>query len=307
MNDYEAKQERRRERLERASERAAREADSRHRASRAATAGIPFGQPILVGHHSEKRHRAAVDRSWNHLGKAVEAGERSKALAARAAAVGTGGISQDDPDAVEKLRERLAELEAQREGMKKANKAYQAARKLGVASKPLDEIPVEALEKIAKVSGLPIGDRALVAAVTWVPNYSFERGPFIGWPLQNLGGNIRRIEGRIEQLERRGKERAEMLEQGLQGTETVVGEIRVVENIEANRLQVFFPGKPSYDVRTKLKRNGFRWAPSEGAWQRHINAYARSIAVQIASEIGLAARSNAPGAALAQPEETQSQ
>ena len=32
-------------------------------ASRKATEGIPFGQPILVGHHSERRHRNAIERS----------------------------------------------------------------------------------------------------------------------------------------------------------------------------------------------------------------------------------------------------
>ena len=36
----------------------------------------------------------------------------------RAASVGSGGISSDDPEAVVKLRERLAELEAEQEAMK---------------------------------------------------------------------------------------------------------------------------------------------------------------------------------------------
>lgn len=40
-------------------------------ASDAITEHIPMGQPILVGHHSERRHRRALERSWNHLSKGV--------------------------------------------------------------------------------------------------------------------------------------------------------------------------------------------------------------------------------------------
>src|SRR4051794_4138295 len=60
----------RRERLERRAERLRGWADGRdakadaaYEASRAATEHIPFGQPILIGHHSERGHRADLDRS----------------------------------------------------------------------------------------------------------------------------------------------------------------------------------------------------------------------------------------------------
>lgn len=42
-------------------------------------------------------------------------------------------------------------------------------------------------------------------------------------------------------------------------------------NTEENRLQIFFDHKPEEDVRSELKANGFRWAPSAGAWQRQLN------------------------------------
>ncbi len=47
--------------------------------------------------------------------------------------------------------------------------------------------------------------------------------------------------------------------------------VNLVQNVEANRVQLIFPGKPSADVRAELKARGFRWSPSEGAWQRHLN------------------------------------
>ena len=59
-----------------------------------------MGQPILVGHHSERRHRRDLDRIHRNLERAMEAEKTAKELAYRAAAVGTGGISSDDPDAI---------------------------------------------------------------------------------------------------------------------------------------------------------------------------------------------------------------
>lgn len=275
MNWYEAKQEARRERLEAASERAARESDAHHRASHAATEGIPFGQPILVGHHSEGRHRRALDRSWNQLGKAVEADKRSKALAYRAAAVGSGGISSDDPDAVAKLREELADKVASRDAMKAANKAYRDARKRK-AERPAS---AELVTELATTYAIPESMARLAA--DWTAEYSFQKGPFEGYSFQNIGANIRRIEQRIEQLEQRAKLVDEMEQTGAVHVEQRIGEVRIVENFAANRLQIFFPGKPSAEVRTQLKGRGFRWAPSEGAWQRHLTGNARWAAEEI--------------------------
>lgn len=42
-------------------------------------------------------------------------------------------------------------------------------------------------------------------------------------------------------------------------------------NTADNRLQIFFEEKPDEETRSSLKSNGFRWAPSAGAWQRQLN------------------------------------
>jgi hypothetical protein len=41
------------------------------------------------------------------------------------------------------------------------------------------------------------------------------------------------------------------------------------------RLQLFFDGKPDENTRSILKSNGFKWAPSQGAWQRQLNSNAK--------------------------------
>ena len=42
-------------------------------------------------------------------------------------------------------------------------------------------------------------------------------------------------------------------------------------NAEENRIQVLFDEKPDDEIRRELKSNGFKWAPSKNAWQRHLN------------------------------------
>ena len=50
---------------------------------------------------------------------------------------------------------------------------------------------------------------------------------------------------------------------------------KVVKNFSEDRLQIIFPGKPDSETISKLKSNGFRWAPRSTAWQRQLslNAY----------------------------------
>ncbi|WP_416565093.1 DUF3560 domain-containing protein [Nocardia testacea] len=57
-------------------------ADAAHQ--RAHEALPPGGEPIKVGHHSERRHRRAIDKAWNALGKSVEAHKAAELAADRA-------------------------------------------------------------------------------------------------------------------------------------------------------------------------------------------------------------------------------
>lgn len=48
-------------------------------------------------------------------------------------------------------------------------------------------------------------------------------------------------------------------------------DLKIVENTELHKIQIFFPGKPDEDTRVVLKNRGFRWSPKDGAWQRALN------------------------------------
>lgn len=52
--------------------------DKYYQQSHDITKNIPMGQPILVGHHSERRHRRDLDKSWNAMGKSVEFSKKAE-------------------------------------------------------------------------------------------------------------------------------------------------------------------------------------------------------------------------------------
>lgn len=75
----------------------------------------------------------------------------------------------------------------------------------------------------------------------------------------NINAEIRRIRERITGLEKnQSKGEEEILFEGG----------KIVKNGATQRLQIFFDGIPDKDVREKLKKHAFKWAPSVKAWQR---------------------------------------
>jgi len=93
------------------------------------------------------------------------------------------------------------------------------------------------------------------------------------WEFQNLSQNIARLKKRLGQI---------AAEADRAPAEDVEGEgYRVIENTDITRIQIVFDAKPDADVRTILKRNGFRWAPSQDAWQRHLNNNGRHAVKQV--------------------------
>jgi len=100
------------------SQNAAARRDTAQDRSRAAVAGIPFGQPILVGHHSEKRHRRDLAKSDNAMRKAVDEDRKTSHWERRAA----GAERNAEPDAEKPLgfiQRRLEEAERDIRKMKR--------------------------------------------------------------------------------------------------------------------------------------------------------------------------------------------
>ena len=73
---------------------------------------IPMGQPILIGHHSEKRHRKDLDKIDNEMRKSIQESEKADYYRNKLDNIDNSkAISSDDPKAIEKLEARIEELE----------------------------------------------------------------------------------------------------------------------------------------------------------------------------------------------------
>ncbi len=155
---------------------------------------------------------------------------------------GRGGISADDPEAVQKLKSKLAGLEQEQERMKAVNAYYRK-------HKTLDGCPHLTPEEIEKLK--------VSMARDWHP----EPKPYPSFHLTNNNSMIRQTRKRIEELSVKAETEYE-------GWAFEGGEVKM--DVQANRLQVFFDEKPDRDTCSAMRHGGFRWAPSVGAWQRQL-------------------------------------
>ena len=46
---------------------------------------LALGEPIKIGHHSEKRHRALIDRNWNRMGNSIKEQQKAESYRERTA------------------------------------------------------------------------------------------------------------------------------------------------------------------------------------------------------------------------------
>jgi hypothetical protein len=229
---------------------------------------IPFGQPILVGHHSEgrdRRYRAKIRRTFDRAHETQQAAEGA-ASAAKAAAKNRA-ISSDAPDAIARLRAKMSKLERWRDLGKAINRAIRltdhakgavALRALGLTD-----------EQIAAYRKPDFAGRI------GVPDYEFT----------NTGSEIRRIKKRIADLE---AEAARAAAAPLIEREVAPGVV-VTEDAADNRIRLTFPGKPDEATRDMLKAAGFRWSHTAQAWQRQPNNGARYAAARIVTRLQQAA------------------
>ncbi len=63
--------------------------------------------------------------------------------------------------------------------------------------------------------------------------------------------------------------------------------VQVFDNPALDRIQIFFPGKPSDAVRDVLKSAGWRWSPTNGVWQRQRTNNAIESAKNIVQKAGM--------------------
>ena len=118
--DYEERKEARRLRYEELSKKAE-ERSSQYMNSTAnrILANTPC-QQIIIGHYSEKKARRLHERAWADTRRSIEEDKKSKYYKEKAETVENSKvIYNDDPNAIQKLKDKLEYLEKQRELIKK--------------------------------------------------------------------------------------------------------------------------------------------------------------------------------------------
>ena len=80
---------------------------------------IPLGQPILSDHYSANSHRRLIERAQANIRKSIEEDDKSRFYSDRAkSAENSKVIYSDDPQAIEKLKEKLERLENEKNSIK---------------------------------------------------------------------------------------------------------------------------------------------------------------------------------------------
>jgi hypothetical protein len=105
----------------------------------------------------------------------------------------------------------------------------------------------------------------------------------IGYPaykLSNNLANIKRLEIRVAELEAKATKHTNKEED-----EITINGVRILQNYEADRVQIIFEGKPAEEVRNKLKKRAFKWSPRYSAWQRKLTREALICAKEIVSSL----------------------
>ncbi|WP_133137995.1 hypothetical protein [Legionella rowbothamii] len=163
-------------------------------------------------------------------------------------------IQTDDPNAGEKIENKIEKLEAQREEMKAINKLIRKYFKNGCP-----DISPEKLAEFKSLLHTEFNLNETQIAGLLKPNY---RGKIIGferWELQNLGANITRYKKRITEVEKtNSKTIDDEFENGIKVTIS-----------DDQKICIHFGFKPSEEIRTLLKEKAFKFSRNRNnAWVR---------------------------------------
>ena len=271
--NFEERREAKKERYEELAEKNRKLSNATYDNARKMASIIPFGQPILVGHHSEKadrRYRARIENTFN---KSFELDKKADYYENKAKSQ-TNAILSDDPEAIIKLREKIEKLETKRDKLKLVNKClnsvirkYKTIEKSGYFEKwkeydhekiaeNFEELKIKLTEKCKK-ENCKLSESEINLLLT-KPEY----GRFYGIPtyqITSLTTKIREEKKRIEYMIREEK-REEI--------NFVINDVEVKE--EEGRINVYFVGKPNEETRKAIKSwpLSMKWSRYNCCWTR---------------------------------------
>ncbi len=247
MNHYEAKKQARIERMRARAIKLDAVADANSMSIfREEKSGIPLGQPILIGHHSERRHRRHLERLEARLKRGFEAHDKARSLKERAdSAESRKAIDSDNPEALKLLSDKIAKMESNLDRDKNLNKLV---RKF----KTVEALSAAIAEKFPKIK-----DPRHVAEELLTPDFAGRVG-LPAFHFVNRGAEIRRLKKRLEVQK--------LIESPFEAFE--INGVRV--DLVEGQIQLDFPEKPKDETRNKLKRSplALKWSNYSKKWVR---------------------------------------
>ena len=273
--NYEEKQAYKLERYQELSQKAQTESNNAFNRSNALTENIPFGQPILIGHHSEGHHRAVLKRSDNLMRKSINETEKVEYYKNKVENIlNPSFISSDNPEAVNLLKEKIKGLESNTLKIKDLNSKFRKFKNRK-----------NALIEVSKLPDSNPDKKMFIAMLEQAKYYAMPPDRIGAYYFDTTSKNaeIRRLKDRIKHLENL---------KALPETEEVINGITLKIDKEANRIKLFFPDIPKEEIRTQLKHNGFRWSPFGKCWQSYINNWNMIKAKKIISEVTKCQKTN---------------
>jgi hypothetical protein len=149
----------------------------------------------------------------------------------------TKAIYKYEDDAAERIEDRIQKLERRQDFMKKCNAAIRKGDDETLRALGLSEQQIEKLK---------------------TPDFCGRIG-FPAFELTNNNANIRRLKGRVKQVEK---------EQSRSEFETECLGATIRENPDKGSTEIVFGGKPERSTLDDLKLRGWRYAPSSRTWYK---------------------------------------
>lgn len=102
---------------------------------------LSLGEPIKVGHHSEKRHRKAIDDAWSNMGKSVELSDKAAEHERKAKywEERASTINLSMPESIDFYEHKLEQAKEYHEGVKSGKYAREHMYTLTYAKKAVNE------------------------------------------------------------------------------------------------------------------------------------------------------------------------
>lgn len=218
----------------------------------------------------QEKRRAAADK------RAEELQDFATRRLARMVKLITRPARMSAQERADDLRRRVEQAEAEQARMKEANKVIR------------DKKMAEKLQAF----GLTVTDALVTLGIPEAEAVKIQdpkQFGGMGYPscrLTNNGAEIRRLKGRLATEQAKAAQAHAGTAAASEYDTLTEGRVRYEEHPDDNRVRLIFEDKPSEVTRATLKGHGFRWSPSNGAWQRILTPDAVYYARQVLKVLG---------------------